>query len=403
MESLKIALATDWFFPSYGGVEYHVHDLAVRLVERGHEVHVITRIGSYPDETLPYPVHRFKGDFNLDHLHVSLGPGLLAKINELYKREHFDITHAHSIFSPLAVGTANLSSGIRGVPSVITDHSLMNKSLASPVYRLILRHSLGKVNAFIAVSEAVKEDLERILGKKLRGRPIYVIPNAIDLDFWRPPPQEEKEAWKEELGLDGIVVTTTSRLTKKKRVHIIPRIAKEVVDAGYDDVTFVLIGDGPLRRKIRERIQRYGLEDTVRMVGRKPREEVRRYLWASDIYLSPTIYEAFGIAVLEAQATEVPVVARNDGGVREIVMDGVTGFLAGNDGELVEGILTLIEDPVLRRKMGREARKWIVGKFSWDTVVNRILEVYRRTIDEFDENYYLLYRVGQRILKGRKV
>lgn len=402
MESLKIALATDWFFPSFGGVEYHVHDLAIRLMERGHEVHVITRIGRYPDETLPYPVHRFKGDFNLDHLHVSLGPGLLAKINELYKRENFDITHAHSIFSPLAVGTANLSSGIRGVPSIITDHSLMNRSLASPVYKLILRHSLGKINAFIAVSEAVKEDLERILGKKLRGRPIYVIPNAIDLNFWRPPP-EGKDYWKERLGLDGIIVTTTTRLTKKKRAHIIPRIAKEVVDAGYDDVRFLIIGDGLLRKKIREKIEIYGLKDRVLMLGRKPREEVKRYLWASDIYLSPTIYEAFGIAVLEAQATEVPVVARSDGGVREIIVDGVTGFLASNDWELVEGVVRLAEDPKLRRKMGREARRRISKRFSWEVVVERILEAYRRTMDEFDEDYYLLYRVSMRLLKGRKL
>ena len=402
MESLKIALATDWFFPSFGGVEYHVHDLALRLMERGHEVHVITRIGRYPDETLPYPVHRFKGDFNLDHLHVSLGPGLLAKINELYKRENFDITHAHSIFSPLAVGTANLSSGIRGVPSIITDHSLMNRSLASPVYKLILRHSLGKINAFIAVSEAVKEDLERILGKKLRGRPIYVIPNAIDLNFWRPPP-EGKDYWKERLELDGIIVTTTTRLTKKKRAHIIPRIAKEVVDAGYDDVRFLIIGDGPLRKKIREKIGIYGLKDRVLMLGRKPREEVKRYLWASDIYLSPTIYEAFGIAVLEAQATEVPVVARNDGGVKEIVIDGITGVLARNDAELVDGVINLVENPDLRRKMGREARRRISKRFSWDVVVEKILEAYRKTIETFDADYYLLYRVSMRLLKGRKI
>ena len=402
MESLKVALATDWFFPSYGGIEYHVHDLAIHLMELGHEVHVITRKGEYPDWELPYPVHRFVGDVNIDKLHVSMGPKLLKEINDLYKKEKFDITHAHSIFSPLAVGTANLSSGIRGVPSIITDHSLLNRSIASPVYRFIVRHSLGKINAFIAVSNAVKEDLERILGKKLRGRPIYVIPNAIDTQFWVPP-EEGREYWKERLGFDGRVVVTTSRLTKKKRVHVLPDIAREVLKESGEDIKFVLIGDGPLRDVIERKTRRYGVERNFILVGKKPREEVRKYLWASDIYLSPTIYEAFGIAVLEAQAVELPVVANNHGGVKEIVVDGVTGFLSNSDDELIQNLIRLLNDEKLRVKMGKEGRKRISTEFSWDRVIKKILNAYKETMDTFDEDYYLLYRVHQRLLGGRRI
>jgi glycosyltransferase involved in cell wall biosynthesis len=297
MESFKIALASDWFFPSVGGVEYHIHDLATYLVEMGHEVHVITRFGDYPDEKLPYEVHRFKGRITIDSFHVSIGTGALKRINELYKKEGFDITHGHSIYSPMAVGVANLSAGIRGVPSVVTGHSLLGGSILNPAYIMLLRLSLRKVSSFIAVSEAVKSDMSSILGKSLGNREIYLIPNGIDTDFWRPP--EDKEERKESLGLKGVVIATTSRLTKRKRIHVIPKVAKRVKEEYGENVTFLIIGDGPERSNIERLIREYNVGDVVELLGRQPREKVREYLQASDVYLSPTIYEAFGIAALE--------------------------------------------------------------------------------------------------------
>ena len=168
-------------------------------------------------------------------------------------------------------------------------------------------------------------------------------------------------------------------------------------------MTFLLIGDGPLREKIKKGIQKHRMEDHFLMLGRQPREKVREYLWASDIYLTPTIYEAFGIAVLEAQAVGLPVVAHNHGGVGEIVIDGVTGILSEDDDQLVEGVVTLIENDELRNRMGIEARRRIPERFSWENVAGSIVDVYKKTIDTFDENYYLIYRVHQRLLGGRKI
>lgn len=151
---------------------------------------MITRFGDFPpDEELPpYEVHRFRGRITINSFHVSVGTGMLREVNELYKKEHFDITHGHSIYSPIAVGVSNLSSGIRGgTPSLITNHSLLGSSMLNPAYTAILRLSLRKVNSFIAVSEAVERDLRSILGKSLKGRATYVIPpNGIDTEFWKP-------------------------------------------------------------------------------------------------------------------------------------------------------------------------------------------------------------------------
>ncbi len=398
MESLKIALATDWFFPSFGGIEYHVDELARELTKLGHEVHVITKEGDYPDEELPYPVHRFRGFFTLEKYHVTMGPLLLRDINRLYKKEKFDFTHAHSIYSPLAVAVANLSAGIRGVPSTITNHSLVDRSSLHPVSLLILRNSLGRVTSFIAVSKAVKEETEELMGNKLKNRPIFVVPNGLDMDYWRPP--EDKEEVKERLGLEGTVVTTVLRFTKKKGAHLVPEIAREVV---RDGITYVLIGDGPLREEIEEKVKKYGLEGSLVLTGKLPREKVREYLWATDVYVSPTKYEAFGIATLEALATGVPVVVDGYGGVRDYVEHGKNGFLAGSTEEIVKYAKLLLEDEGLRERIGKYGRKSVERRFDWSMVIKKVLDAYKRTMDIFVEDYYPLYWAYLRIVGDERV
>ena len=397
MESLKIALVSDWFFPSVGGIEYHIHDLATRLTSLGHDVHVITRFGDYPDENLPYEVHRFKGRITMESSHVSIGAGVLKRVNELYKREHFDVTHGHSIYSPLALGVANLSAGIRGVPSVVTGHSLLGDSILNPVYITILRFSLRKVSSFIAVSDAVEKDMRSILGKSLGNRGIYLIPNGIDTEFWKPP--EDKEERKEAIGLRGVVVTTTSRLTKRKRIHVIPEIARRIKEEHGDGVTFVIIGDGPERSNIEQLIKEYNVGDIVKLLGRQPRERVREYLQATDIYLSPTIYEAFGIAALEALSCGVPVVANNHGGISEIVKHESTGLVSHNDQGLMQNLMALITNEEMREKMGRNARKSVENHFNWETLVLQVLDIYRTTMEQADDKPFTLYKLHQKIKK----
>lgn len=397
MESLKIALVSDWFFPGIGGIEHHIHELALNLTKLGHEVHVITRFGQYPDRELPYEVHRFKGSLNVDSFNVSIGVRMLREINDLYKRERFDLTHGHSIYSPMAIGVANLSIGIRGVPSIVTNHSLLGDSLFSLTYLFLLRASLRKINYFIAVSRTVERDFLDILGTGVENKEIRVIPNGIDGAFWHPV--EDKEEWKEKLGLEGVVVMTTSRLTKRKRVHLIPKIAHDLKKYGVRGVKFLIVGDGKERERIRRLIEAYGVERDVLMLGQMPRELIREYLWASDIYLSPTIYEAFGIAALEAMACGIPVVANNHGGTSEIVEHGRSGLISSNDKGLLENLIYIIGNEGLREEMGKYGRRRAEENFTWDKVVKDIINAYEDTINGFVEKPFVLYKI-HRGIKG---
>ncbi len=386
METLKIALVSDWFKPNSGGIESHMNDLARELSKRGHEVHVITKF-SRIEKNDEFSIHMFRGKISLKKFNISIGTGMLKRIDQLYRRENFDLTHAHSIFSPLALSVSVLSSGIRNIPTVITSHSLIGKTVLNPIYVSFLRNALKKVDSFIAVSSVVKNDLEKILGKSREGRKIFIIPNAIDTDFWKPDKSVKKE--------DKIL--TVSRFTKRKRICVIPKIAKNVLEK--IDVEFIIIGDGPEKEKLKLLIEKYKLKNKVRIVGKMKRENLINYYRSSSLYLSPAIYEAFSISVLEALSTNTPVLGRKESGISDIVKDGVNGFLFTSDLQYSKTILRLFENKKELKKIS-STYKFVRKNYSWKKVIKEIEKAYKHTIEYHKDNRFWMYKMYKNIRKG---
>ncbi len=395
METLKIALVSDWFYPKVGGIENHIHELALNLLKKGHEPYVITHnqyngvdglsLNNY-DKKFPYHVYRIPSFISIKNLGVSLGPDNLSKINILYKTLRFDITHSHSIFSPLSIVTAKLSSGVHGIPSVITNHSLIGDIKVGPESILTLRYLLNSVSIIIAVSRVVARDTLRITRKV----PIRIIPNAIDTESWRPPDSYERENLRKkicsELSLEDcsnrIIVITSSRMTRKKHIHMLPVIAKKVIQLVFPKKPlFIVLGDGEYRGLVEKYTQELGMGEYIKILGFKPREHVKRYLQAADIYISLSPYEAFGLAVLEALATGLPVVAYSGGGVTDLVVNNVTGYLVRGPGEFAKKLATLINMEDTRLHMGHRARERAVRRFSWDKILPVIIDTYKHALD----------------------
>lgn len=382
MESLKIALATDWFPPRIGGVETHVYELAKRLQEKGHEVTVITsRENGILDDN----------DLDIRYLPVSnKGFGLdvyfrgARLINEIFKRERFDVVHGHSFFAALSLAAVNVASGVRGYPSIVTFHTVPPTYSYRYPHAPLLRKALQKVTGFISVSSYIWDRIVRLLDWTWWRRPIWVIPDAIDPDYWRPPEVDRGEI-RDELGmdLDAVSVITTSRLAIRKRVTAVPEVARHVCSQ-RDDVRFYVLGDGVDRSRIQLLIKRYKLDNCVHLLGAVPRNRVLPYLQASDIYFDPTKAEAFGIALLEAQSVGLPGLGYIDSGVRDIVRNGYNGFLYVNTRDTVEYINLLADSPALRRRMGKHAREIASSVFSWSTVLPLIEHAYLAVIDRYE-------------------
>ena len=396
METLKIAMATDWFLPRVGGVEYHVATISELLTKRGHEVHVLTN-ALFGQGTYPYTVHRIDKGVNLKFWNVRVGYSTAKEIADIIKKERFDIVHGHNYFSPISATAMNIASGIYGIPSILTIHSMGNGPIRQ-MERLFANQATAKVTSFIAISSVTEEYLRSLLGKNLRGRRVWMIPNGVDTEKWVPP--KSKEEAKAKIGVDGPIILTASRLSIRKRVNAVPKIAKKVARE-HPEAKFVIVGDGVEKKTIEASIRQKKLENNVIMVGAKPREEVIQYMQAADIYLDPTKIEALGMAVIEAQACGVPGVGYANSGVRDIIENRYNGYLYRNDKEAAEQITYLLDNPSEIRRMGKNARRVAEERYDWKRIIENLEIAYRTTIKEYEYRPYKIYEVWKR-LKNRK-
>jgi L-malate glycosyltransferase len=206
----------------------------------------------------------------------------------------------------------------------------------------------GRRNAaLLAVSRAVAEDFERHLG----WRGIRVVPNGVDVEHFSPGPAPPAADWPG----GGLRMLHVGRLHPQKGhrflIEALARARGRGMDAGL-----ALVGEGPLRGELAEQVARLGLDGRVRFLGR--RDDVRELLRAADVFVFPSLYEAAGIALLEAMACGKPVIASRTGGIVEIVREGVDGMLVapGDAEELASALGRLAAAPALRSRLGAAAR-----------------------------------------------
>ena len=371
MEKYRVAIVSDWYYPKIGGIEYSIDALARALSRRGHEVHIITR--RYPGDTEYMSregvrVRRVgrpsEGRF--------LRPQAYIEFYRILKEGSYDVVHAHGLDSPLSLLSLLVCKRLR-IPAVMTNHSLIGRTPLRPFLLLAGRILLRNADAVIAVSSAVAEEC-RIMSR----REVYVIPNGIEV--------ESSCSARLPFSKDGkIVITTVSRLTHKKRVEDIVDIAPSLLKKRRD-IIFLVIGDGPLRKKIEKKVRRLNLSHSFYFTGRIPREKVLCLLEHSDIFVLPSKDEAFGVAVLEALSKGVAVVARNHSGVSDIVTHNKTGLLASNKYELARYIEELIERPALRERFSSAAIKELY-RYDWNEIARRVEGVYSGVIHAENFNH----------------
>lgn len=242
------------------------------------------------------------------------------------------------------------------------------------IVRLADRLTLKWTHGIICCSEAVRRSvLSRIGGD---GDQFTVIPFGVDVDQFRSP----FVATRRELGLhdDGPVIGTVCRLVEpKKGLSVLLQAMSELAQRlGEPPCQLVIVGEGPARRALESLRDRLGLSEWVAFTG--VRRDVPRVLHALDVFVLPSLYEGFGIAILEAMAAAKPVVATRVGGIPEFVMAETTGLLVepGNAAALAEAIECLLCDPQRARGMGMRGRASVLAAFQVSTVVRQHEQVY---------------------------
>jgi glycogen(starch) synthase len=375
---VKIAMLSDCYLPRLGGIEVQVHDLAARLVGRGHEVVVFTATpgnrgerGGFVDQVDGVVVHRLALRLPFELPVNPLAPGLLRS---RLGAGGFDVAHVHmGVLSPFAVDSTRVTTEL-GLPTAMTWHCMLGRF--EPVFRAAgyVRGWARRGVVMSAVSAVAAEPLQRVVGS---AGVVNVLSNGIDVDRWAV---SAEQAPAREAG-HSVRVVSAMRLATRKRplplLHVMARV-RALVPA-QTRIRLEILGDGPDRGRLERFIAAHDMGSWVRLPGRVTREELRDRYAASDIFVAPAPLESFGIAALEARTVGLPVVGRRGSGVQEFVKDGLNGYLATDDEAMARSLAALVVDDGLRESMTAYNRS-TQPEQSWGRILDGAEAEYRRAI-----------------------
>jgi glycosyltransferase involved in cell wall biosynthesis len=289
----------------------------------------------------------------------------------------FDVIHGHLSFGSTASMVAVYLGSKASIPVLTTLHSVFRRLgwvyvLAQP----ILRWRQWPFRA-TAVSEVVAEDVRWLAP----GRPIELLQNAIDPAEWtiqRGPPESGR-----------LRLVAASRLQRRKRVDALLRIfARLREEVGPTvEVTLEIIGDGPDRSKLERLCNSLSVGDSVRFLGNGTAEDVRALLSRGDVFANACVLESFGLAALEALSCGIPVVARSEGGVGSFIAHGENGVLLASDSEMLSALVELATSPEALARLRTGASAGIPAANTWDTLLDRHLEIYRELMEPTPVGY----------------
>ncbi|MBE0425114.1 MAG: glycosyltransferase family 4 protein [Nitrospirae bacterium] len=294
-------------------------------------------------------------------------PASLLKMRLLIDREKADIVNTHSSTdSWIATVAARIS---KSGPKIIR-----TRHLSTPISRSFLSRFIYEIlpDALITTGEEIRQMM--IENNKFKETKIFSIPTGVDLERFNPA--KVKPAF-EAAGF-SIAMIGVLRSWKGHRFFIeaIPEILERIQDA-----SFYIVGDGPQYENIKNLIRKYLLEDRVFMLGH--REDIPEILASLDVIAHPS-YGNEGVpqSILQAMAMERPVVASDAGAIKEVVINGVTGFLIEpkNPGQIAEKVIELYKNPGLMAKFKKEARLLIEKGYSLEKMLEKIELLYRQLL-----------------------
>jgi sugar transferase (PEP-CTERM/EpsH1 system associated) len=356
-----------------GGLESIVLDLVRESSRRGQGATVVCLDRTGP---LAEQVEVLGAQVVCVHKRPGVRLETFGRLKSLLHELRPDVVHTHQIGALFYAGPAARRAG---VPLVVhTEHGKHygDRRRTRWVGRLAGRHAAR----FLCVSEdiAAAAAANRIVP---RGK-IHVVPNGIDLDRFREPLDKQRVRRSLGIPVDAPLIGTVGRLSEIKRQDLLIR-AFQLVLSRVPDAHLLIVGDGPAMGELRELVAGLQIGARVHFAGYQPRPEA--HLQAMDVFALSSRSEGMPLAVLEAWAAEVPVVATRVGGLPELIDDGGNGVLVdfGDEDALAGALCHLIADAEFSHRLGAAGRNRVESRFS-----------LRRMADEYQRHYVeLLGRV----------
>ncbi|ELA42485.1 uncharacterized protein VICG_00584 [Vittaforma corneae ATCC 50505] len=375
--SLNIALVSDFFYPSKGGVETHIKTIGEELYSLGHSVIIITH--KYKTKNENYEGVKKIGNLVVYYLDIPIiakngtFPTLFTNyilFREIFIRHNIQIVHGHQTVSSLCFEGVYHASNLN-IKTVITDHSLFEvakfeRILVNGLSRFICKN----VDWAICVSEISKENTH--IRTNIPLERISVIPNGIIPEKFYPVSRKIRKTKR---------ILVMSRLVFRKGVDLLiealPLICKN------KDFEVIIVGNGPKKSEILQAIDENDLHGQVKLLEEVEYEKVPDFLRSADIFLNTSLTETFCLAILEAAACGLLVVSTNVGGIHEILCNEGILFCEPT----ADGISRQLSNAfkMINQHDPFKLYSYILGKYNWKTIAKQIEDVYycipTKTID----------------------
>jgi len=363
-------------YPTFGGSGVVATELGMALAQKGHEVHFITYKQPVRLDFISNNIHFhevFVEEYPLFHFQpyeLALS-SKMVEVVEMYGLEilhvHYAIPHAYAAY----MAKQMLKEKGIDVKVVTTLHGTDITLVGShPNYKTAVEFSINNSDVVTTVSESLKQDTLRLFNIT---KEIHVIYNFIDFELY--PEIDSSECQRNTIANDDErIITHVSNLRPVKR-------AKDVMEIFYKiqqeiPSKLLLVGEGPDREYIEFMAKDYGILDKVLFLGNS--NEVSKLLCYSDLFLLPSQTESFGLAALEAMAARTPVISTNAGGLPEVNIAGVTGYLSnvGDTDDMAKNGIYILENNERLQKFKQNALEQ-AKQFSLQNVLPAYKEVYR--------------------------
>lgn len=365
-------------YPTYGGSGVLATELGIGLSQAGHQVHFITyqkpvRLNSFYQNVIFHEVE------SLDYPLFEYAPyesSLASKLVDVVKYEKLDVLHVHYAIPHATVAYLAKKilqeEGIK-IPVITTLHGTDITLIGiNHAFAPVVQFSINMSDGVTAVSESLKE---QTLESFDIHRDIKVIHNFINFDRFK---KNNKDHFKKAIAPHGEkILIHVSNFRQVKRVgdvfDIFCMINQKIPSK------LLLIGDGPLRSELEEKARARPNYEHIRFLGKQ--DAIEELLAISDIFLLTSEKESFGLAALEAMACEVPVISTNAGGIPEVNINGVTGYLSevGDVADMAHNALKILENPEIHERFRMQAYEQ-AKRFDIQNILPIYEEYYREII-----------------------
>lgn len=379
---MRIAMFTNNYKPYIGGVPVSIEHLAEALRGRGHTVYIfaptyenqveepyVIRYPSFPIKVAGAPV-----------------PNVLTGIFTKKVRElNIDVIHVHH---PAIVGNVALSIRKKlGVPVVFTYHTRYEAYLhyinglekveqSTGFINWYLHHFCNQCDLLVAPTPGILDYLQ----KEQMKPPIQVMPTGIPMENFLPEQKSVAAIRQQYLGTADYLTCTVSRLAKEKNLDFQIRglsCLKRLLKKKGRTFRHMIIGDGPEKKNLMRQIEELGLTENIIFIGNVDNQEIKNYQAAADAFLFTSKSETQGIVLLEAMAVGNPVVAVEASGVRDVVKDGVNGYLTEEDAYWWAERTRMVLEEVAKREQLSQAARETAEMYSEEEVARQAEQYYR--------------------------